>query len=198
MVFRQVQLIEMPDLNMYTIKDTIKEFKPTILFLVRFFGIYLVGSLLYGWYVTVWHPRPDPATSWVTQQSVDALNLFGWDVRAVDHSKRASTYIVTNEDSVLAVYEGCNGINVAVVFLSFLLAFGPYKKTLLWFIPLGLLVIHVSNITRIVLLAMVAMNMPDLMYFSHKYLFTAFIYLFVFMLWLWWVLRLARSEDPKT
>lgn len=176
------------------LNQSLQEFKPTILFLVKFFGIYIIGSLLYGWYVTAYHPRPDPMTSWVTEQSAVVLNLFGLEVTTFDNQVKPTTYIASATKNIVSVYEGCNGLNVVVVFLAFLFAFGPYTKTMMWFVPLGLLVIHISNITRIVLLVLIAMQMKSYYYFTHKYLFTAFIYLFVFLLWIWWVMRLAKQK----
>ncbi|HMP98621.1 MAG TPA: exosortase family protein XrtF [Cyclobacteriaceae bacterium] len=182
---------------MSQLKQQLQEFKPTILFLIKFFGIYIIGNLLYGWYVTAWHPAPDPLTNWVTEQSAAGLRVFGYDAVAYEHHARPTTYITLNEKAVVAVYEGCNGLNVVVVFLAFLLAFGPYTRKLAWFIPLGLLVIHISNLLRIMLLFMVSLHMPNFLYFTHKYLFTAFIYLFVFLLWIWWVVRLAKPKQSN-
>jgi exosortase family protein XrtF len=167
----------------------LREFRPTILFLGKFLGLYLAGNLLYGAYVTAYYPKPDPVTSWVTAQSAGALTLAGWEVAAVDRPGKPTTDIVYEGRPVIAVYEGCNGLNVVIVFLSFLLAFGPYARPMLWFVPLGLLVIHISNLLRVMLLFIVALEYPDFLYFTHKYLFTAFIYLFVFALWMWWILR---------
>jgi exosortase family protein XrtF len=172
----------------------LKEFRPTLLFLVKFFVLYLVGNLLYGAWITSWYPRPDPLTTSVTEQSSSILNVFGWETEAYEHGTKPTTYIATREKAIVSVYEGCNGLNVVIVFLSFLLAFGPYTKKLLWFIPLGLLVIHLSNLARIVLLAFVSEFMPKYLYFTHKYLFTAFIYLFVFLLWIQWVMKLAKPN----
>jgi exosortase family protein XrtF len=169
-----------------------REFRPTILFLGKFLGLYLAGNLLYGAYVTAYYPKPDPVTSWVTAQSATVLTWAGWDVAAVDRPGKPTTDIVYEGRPIIAVYEGCNGLNVVVVFLSFLLAFGPFRKSMAWFVPLGLLVIHTSNLLRVTLLFVVALEYPDFLYFTHKYLFTAFIYLFVFLMWMWWILRLTR------
>jgi exosortase family protein XrtF len=186
---------------MAALPGSLKEFKPTILFLVKFFGLYLAGNLLYGAYVTDWYPRPDAVTTLVTEQSSAILNLFGWETEAYEHTSKPTTYIATEEKAIVSVYEGCNGLNVVVVFLSFLLAFGPYTKKMFWFIPLGIVVIHLSNLARIVLLAVVSEHLPGFLYFTHKYLFTAFIYLFVFLLWVWWVMKLAnpkaRADEPS-
>ena len=174
-----------------------KEFKPTIFFLVKFLGIYLITNLLYGCYVTAWHPRPDPVTSWVSNQSAAILRVAGYDSQSIDNTKKPTTIILNGDTSVLSVYEGCNGINSAIVFLAFLLAFGPYNKTLFWFAPLGILLVHIANLLRIVLLFFVAIYLPHYLYFSHKYLFTAFIYLVVFAMWIGWVVKLSKASNEK-
>lgn len=170
----------------------ISEFKPTIVFLVKFLGIYLVGNLVYGWWITDWHPQPDPATHFVTEQSTMVIRAFGYEAEAHDYPDKPTTYIQLGQNGIVSVYEGCNGINVAIVFLAFLFAFGPYIKAMIWFAPLGLLVIHLANVARIVLLFWVSLYKHDYLYFTHKYLFTAFIYLFVFLLWIWWVMKVAK------
>jgi exosortase family protein XrtF len=168
-------------------KFSFDEFRPTIFFLAKFVGIYIIGNLLYGLFVTYYKPNPDPVTRWVTQQTVNALNITGHQAVATDHDKKATTLVVYKKDPVISVFEGCNGINIFIVFAGFLIAFGPYRKTLLWFLPAGLLIIHIFNIARIGGLFMISLYRPHWLYFTHKYLFTAFIYLVVFLLWLWWI-----------
>lgn len=172
--------------------ESVKEFKPTILFLLKFLGIYIVGNLLYGWYVNASLPQPDSATYWVSVQSAWLINVFGQNAKAIEYPSESMMYLQLRESSILTVYEGCNGLNVAIVFLAFLFAFGPYTKTMVWFIPLGLFIIHMANLLRIVGLFFVSLFRPDYLYITHKYLFTAFIYLFVFLLWIWWVMKLAK------
>jgi exosortase family protein XrtF len=177
------------------VKTLLQEFRPTILFLVRFLAIYFLGNLVYAWYVGSFLPQPDPVTISVSEQSSLLLNWMGNESEAHVYPSKSVVYLQLGAKGILTVYEGCNGLNVAIVFLSFLLAFGPCRKSLFWFAPLGLLIIHVSNLCRIVLLFFVTLHWPSHLYFVHKYLFTAFIYLFVFLLWIWWVMKLAK---PKT
>jgi exosortase family protein XrtF len=170
----------------------IREFKPTILFLVKFLAIYLVGNLLYGVWITDWYPQVDPLTHHVTDQSAWVIRAMGHDVQIVDYEGKPTTYIKLRDNAIVSVYEGCNGFNVVIVFLAFLLAFGPFNRSMIWFLPLGILVIHVANLARIVLLFWVSLYQPHYLYFTHKYLFTAFIYLFVFLLWIAWVKKWAK------
>lgn len=164
-----------------------KEFKPTLAFLAKFIGIYVAASLIYGLFIASYGTSPDPITHVVTIQCGWILTITGWPSYALDHITKATTLIVYNEHARIAVYEGCNGINVMIIFVAFLLAFGPYIRALRWFIPAGLLVIHLANLARIIFLFWVAVYFPNYLYFLHKYFFTAIIYVVVFLLWILWV-----------
>ncbi|MBT1688316.1 exosortase family protein XrtF [Dawidia soli] len=168
------------------------EFRPTIFFLLRFVGLYVLTNMLYGFYITAYHPKPDPITHTVTVQTAAVLRAV-WAVRAKDHGSQPVTNLVFEERSVLAVYEGCNGVNAMLMYLAFILAFGPWRKPMLWFIPIGIVVVHVMNLLRISLLFVVSRFLPDAMYFVHKYLFTAFLYAVIFGLWLIWIRKFTRQ-----
>lgn len=173
---------------------SVKEFKPTILFLVKFIGIYVVGNFLYGWYVTVYEPSPDPVTHWVTDHTAAVLSSCGWPTVVEDRANKPTSNLKYDGKNILAVYEGCNGINVMIIFVAFLIAFGPLSRPLFWFIPAGLLIIHVMNLARITLLFWVSLYQKDYLYFMHKYFFTAILYVVVFVLWVWWVRKFTSEK----
>lgn len=137
----------------------------------------------------------DPITYWVTVQSAEVIGWFVDGIGVVEHETRSTVLIYNDINYVLSVYEGCNGINVMVVFLSFLLAFPGWSKKMYWFAPMGLILIYIFNISRIVLLYWVSESLPNLYYFTHKYVFTAFIYLVVFVLWYVWVMVIKPVDD---
>lgn len=173
---------------------TIREFLPTILFLAKFLGIYLVASLLYGAFVTSFEPGPDPATRSVAQQTSIALAVCGWETSTHDNARKPTTELAYRKRDVLSIYEGCNGINVMIIFVAFLLAFGPMSQRLWWYIPLGLFALHLSNLLRITVLFWVSLYEPDFMYFLHKYFFTAALYVVTFILWVIWVRMYMRTK----
>jgi len=175
-----------------------KEFSPTIYFLLKFVGFYLIGNLLYGLFVTTFEPKPDPMTKWVTNQTAWVITVSGWPAETVHHSARPTTSILYQNQAIVSVYEGCNGINVMIVFLAFVFAFGPIGKTLSWFAPVALLIIHISNLLRIIFLFWVTLYLPNFLYLMHKYFFTAFIYAIVFIIWIIWVKKFAITtrEEP--
>jgi exosortase family protein XrtF len=174
----------------------INEFKPALRFLGVFVGIYLTLNLLYGWWVTIYE-EADPATVLVTQQSAALLNLLGEETYTKPKFNTPTVSILNGSRIVVNVFEGCNGINVAIVFLAFIIAFGGYLKKMLWFIPLGLVIIHVANLLRISGLYLIAEYFHQYFYYIHKYMFTASIYLIVFFLWWWWIERVNRVSIRK-
>lgn len=178
-------------------RSIITEFKPTILFLVKFIGIYLIANIVYGVAVTYYEPRPDPVTHQVAVQTALVLKLVGYAVDVQDSSRLPNTLMVYGGRAILAVYEGCNGINAMIVFASFIFAFGPYRRSTVGFVFLGFGIIHVANLTRITLLFFVARYLPSAMYFIHKFVFTGFIYVVIFGLWIWWVRKAAGSHDKS-
>jgi exosortase family protein XrtF len=176
----------------------ISDFKPSLLFLGKFLGIYILGNVLYGLYIASYQPRPDPVTREVTEESSWCLNVVGEVTSIRDHAERASIAIVRNDKAVISVFEGCNGLNVMIIFVAFVVAFGGPRNTMLWFIPFGLVIIHLVNLLRVGLLYVTALHFESYFYYVHKYFFTAILYIIIFILWAIWVLGINKmSLLPK-
>lgn len=167
----------------------IKQFKPALLFLVKFLAVYILGNILYGLYINAWYPGADPVTSFVTEQSAMILRGANLDVIAQPYLQSASISLIEGEEIIVNVFEGCNGINVAVVFLAFLIAYQGVFWNTVWFGFAGLIIIHVSNLGRILFLFQQARIDSPYFYYLHKYFFTAVIYAIVFVLWAGWVTK---------
>jgi exosortase family protein XrtF len=99
---------------------------------------------------------------------------------------------------VINVYEGCNGINVIIVFVAFLVAFGGPPKSLVLFGIGGIVLIHLFNLARIAFLFFLALSNSRSFYYYHKYLFTATLYGVVFLLWAVWVLKFTKDQKSAS
>ena len=165
------------------------DFKPAFSFLAIFLIIYFVGNLLYGVYVESYGQHPDILTEWVTEQTTIVLRWMGNDLHAENSTTAPKVYMKSSTDTVLSVFEGCNGINVMIIFTAFVFAFGGLRSHMAWFIPTGLMVIHLFNLLRIVLLYYVSQYYGRYFYYIHKYFFTAGLYMIVFILWAIWVFQ---------
>lgn len=171
-----------------------QDFKPSILFLGKFVGLYLLLNVAYGFYLNAYDTEADPMTRVVTYQAADIIDLYESKIETGPKEDLKSIYIFHEGNAILSVYEGCNGLNVMIIFLSFMVAYNRPKKAWLWFIPLGLIIVHFANLLRIILLYHVTISFPDALYFTHKYLFTAFIFLAVIALWAFWILKIDGKK----
>jgi exosortase family protein XrtF len=92
------------------------------------------------------------------------------------------------------VGSNCNAITLFALFAVFVAAFPGRQKAKIWFIPLGMLAIHILNILRVVSLALIAYYLPpEYLTFNHTYTFTFLVYGFIFLLWIIWVNRFANT-----
>lgn len=170
----------------------IKEYKPALLFLLKYVVVYLVLNSLYALFVSAHNPAPDPATIAVSNQTAFVLEAFYSNVTTLVTSDYPSVPLLLNGTQIVDVYEGCNSINVMIVFMAFIVAFkGPLKASI-WFSLLGLVIIYVVNLMRVSALFYVAINFPSSMYFFHKFVFTGGIYAIVFGLWYVWIAKVKQ------
>lgn len=105
--------------------------------------------------------------------------------------------LVLNGGIVVNVYEGCNAINVSILFVAFLFAYKKSFKATLVFAIIGLISIYLFNLFRVGGLFLVALYFPDSLYLMHKFVFTGVIYAFVFGLWFIWVQQLNRNKSTN-
>src|SRR6188768_1267128 len=113
-----------------------RDFKYSFLFLGKFLLVYFVANLLYGFYVDSFQSAPDPITYWVTRQTSQVQNLLGVDSSIEINEGKKSISMRHEGEGVINVFEGCNGINVMIVFAAFMVAYGGPAKRLAWFVPL--------------------------------------------------------------
>ncbi len=167
----------------------LKEYKHALFFLAKYIAMYLVLNTLYALYVEGYKPDADPITIAVTKQGAFIMSIFDADINYHVVTSTPNVPITRKEQTVIEVFEGCNSVNVIIVFASFLIAFtGPVRNTA-FFLIIGGLAIYFLNLMRVMALYWVALKFPQSLYFFHKFFFTGIIYLFVFWLWYVWVTK---------
>ncbi len=184
-----------------------KEFRPTIFFLVKFFGVYFLFSSLYGLFISSYDKaepsEADPITHFISVNCTNTASVFGYTPTLVynDHNNNEADAEVTydsiwlNGTYAISVEEGCNGINIMILFIAFVVAFGGTLKNMLLFIPAGILFIHLANIGRLMLLSLINVEWNgQAFHFFHKFGFTAIIYGAILVLWYLWVTRFSGKN----
>lgn len=122
----------------------------------------------------------------IINQSAFFLRVFGFTTyQAVE----ADGIHLLGIDGAHPIWIGspCNAITLFAFFSLFILAFPSGAKNKLWFIPLGILIIHVANLIRVMSLTLINFYNPEYLEFNHTYTFTIFVYGIIFALWMWWV-----------
>ena len=174
-----------------------KDFKPVFLFIFRFLLVYLLLGVIYDFYIRSYGPLVDPFTHSVGIQSAKILSWMGFNTWAFGSLVDPFVYLMKDNRRVVDVYEGCNGLNVMIVFISFIVAWKRFPIRLTWYPVAGLLLIHCCNLVRVCGLFGIALNYPQQFYFMHKYLFTGSLFLIVFLLWIGWILLLRKNDQSK-
>ena len=91
------------------------------------------------------------------------------------------------ENSYITINSSCSGLKQflqsALLFLVFPLKSFKHK---LWFIPVSVVLMHLSNLLRILLLIALIQYYPEKFDFFHDYLLRPIFYVVIFALWLYW------------
>ncbi|MEO6305997.1 MAG: exosortase family protein XrtF [Bacteroidia bacterium] len=106
-------------------------------------------------------------------------------------------YQVIGIDGSNGVWVGsnCNAITLFSLFSVFIIAYPGKLKNKLWFIPLGIVAIHILNILRVIALVLIAYYYPQYLNFNHTYTFTFLVYSFIFLLWMIWVNKFSIKKQ---
>lgn len=89
------------------------------------------------------------------------------------------------------VGKACDAISLFIIFSVFVLAFPGRQRDKWWFVPFGILTIHIINVLRVVALTLITYYAPEWLEFNHTYTFTFLVYSYIFALWVWWVNKFA-------
>ena len=159
---------------------------PVVKFILKAGGLYLIWLVVYYLLIkpyTDWDYYLNLNIVWLTHE---LMGFFGM-----------LTYIDIESDMVVLIMEGgndmglkigdqCNGFKLFSIFSIFIIAFpGSWKKKL-WYIPLGLILIHFANVFRAACLVYINNYYPRYLDFNHLYTFTIFVYSIIFLLWYIW------------
>jgi len=110
-------------------------------------------------------------------------------------AKEAANTLRFSNKGWIMVNESCSGLKQFYQILALFFLFpGPIKHKL-WFIPVSILIMHATNVMRIVILGMVTLWLPDYWQISHDWILRPFFYVVLFMLWVWWVERFGGFTD---
>lgn len=87
----------------------------------------------------------------------------------------------------MQINETCSAFKQFYQVLVLFLLFPGQWKHKLWFIPMSMIVMFLTNIFRIVVLSIILNWKPEYFEFNHDWILRPFFYVILFLLWVWWV-----------
>ncbi|MFT7613241.1 MAG: exosortase family protein XrtF [Parvicellaceae bacterium] len=178
--------------------------------LVVFLGLSLI---LYVAWQLVYHELISPYTGIDNVVSMNLANMANillhiFDYQSiVDYLSLEDFIIVRMTDSIypgVRIGNPCNGMSLFGLFAAVIVAFpsnnsGGRKLNLkkLWFIPLGILLIHFINVIRVAILTVIASYNFEWLNFNHDVTFKVVTYAFIFLLWYIWINKMSGFKFKK-
>ncbi|MCF8322876.1 MAG: exosortase family protein XrtF [Flavobacterium sp.] len=179
-------------------------YKPFLLFLAKFLLSYLLFTIIYESYLDKFDSQKseiDGITRLVAKQTKDILLYFDYDAGIIPDSMEPSIKFFYKNIFIARIIEGCNGISIIILFVSFVIAFSGKLKTTVLYILSGILILHLLNMLRIAILCVLLYYFPSKEPILHRVFFPLFIYSAVFLLWMIWIRKFssyANTTDIKS
>ena len=175
------------------LKKYFLQYKPFLVFLASFFGCYILLTSFYQLYLNGFGSNNvDTITQVVAHNSEKIISWFFMRIQAESVVNEPFVRMYFQNEYIVRIVEGCNGISVIVLFISFIVAFSGSLKNTLLFIFGGTLFIYILNVLRIALLIVLMYYFPEYKHLLHGVLFPAIIYGAVFILWVIWVNKFSK------
>lgn len=165
-------------------------------FLVTSSAVYLGLYLLYEFYIKKHTSIDINFIRMIIRSSDVILHWFGYNTYMRLGDTDYPGIGIDGDDGVW-VGASCNALTLFFLFGVFILAYPGHQKNKIWFIPMGILTIHILNIFRVVMLAYISKFHKEYLDFNHTYTFTFIIYCYIFFLWMLWVNKFSTRTDAK-
>jgi exosortase family protein XrtF len=175
----------------------LKTYKPVLQFIATFLGVYFVLTLSYKFYLDFSdgsHFFPDYFSNLVGRQTVSLLNSIGYTAAILPDGLNPILNLSLQGENIAFIAEGCNGVSIIILFISFIVAFADKFKTTFLYILVGSVLIYVVNLIRIVIIAIAIYKYPSHQEMLHGVIFPGLIYSMVFILWMFWVRRFNKNR----
>jgi len=163
---------------------------PFFRFILISTGIYLGWNVLYEFFLKPSTLFDDRIIHSLVKLAEGGLQLLGYEVTPYQDFPYRSHIGILNSKGV-TIGPPCDGAVLFALFAAFVIAFSGKIKNKLWFVPVGLLSIHLINALRVLGLAVIVHINEDWLAFNHDYTFTLFVYAWVFFLWWIWISKFS-------
>jgi len=163
-------------------------------FLKRALLIFIIWKLIYHLFLFNGRVIDKPLSDWSTRGAEKIIQAFYPDAKLMIKEQCSSSPELNNDlicvDSlfingkkIVGVADGCNALELYVLYLVFLFSFPAALKRVLLFSIVGIAIIYISNIIRLAGLASMNIHRVNALDMAHHYVFKMVVYALIFILW---------------
>lgn len=114
-------------------------------------------------------------------------NVLHVDITTISHERLIATVNSDGGWATVIIAPECASFKQWMHWLFLMILFpGPWKHKA-WYIPAGLVIIEWTNVIRICGVLLMQVPFPNSFHLAHDYIFKAFFYLVIFLMWMLWV-----------
>ncbi|WP_411894390.1 archaeosortase/exosortase family protein [Winogradskyella sp. A2] len=193
---------------MKRLKSLIQEFpKPIRLFLGKALLVFIVWNITYIGFLSESKILDYPLTTHVGEASTEILNRFSSmsGFKAV-RSERTTIYegeyitqesseIYHNERSILHIADACNGLELLVLYIGFIICMPSRFWRKILYIIFGVIIIDFVNIGRCIGLIYLREYYEVYFDFAHHYVFKITVYGVTFLLWILFARKIHFNNE---
>lgn len=170
--------------------------KDIVIFAILLFSFHYIYIF---WSKNNFYPLQNQVNSLFDKASVVVTNQSDWiltHIFKLPHTTegvRITVDTVKDHTFTVEVSPGCTTLKQWLHWIFLMLLFPGPAKHKLWYIPLGLVAIHIANLIRITGLTLIVTRLPYHFDFFHNYVFKTFFYFVIFVMWLIWAEKIKRK-----
>lgn len=169
-------------------------------FLVIGFGGYIIWHLTYEAYLKPATLLDEVVTENLVVMTEAVMQLLGYEPLTVFQENDGAFRHRVGIEGAQGVFVGpsCDGVVLFALFTIFILSFPGKWVRKLWYIPMGIGVIHLTNMLRIASLLLIQLYFgKEALEFNHDYTFTVLVYAVIFALWYGYTTRSGFTLNRK-
>lgn len=160
-------------------------------FIIRASLLIIAWELLYNFVLRPSGIPDDQLTRIVQIGAMKLLSLFYTDIGADEN------VIVLNGSRAVSIARQCNGLELIVLYLGFIICLPSNAKRMISFGVIGTLIIYILNIIRTAILAVMYDINHSMTDFAHHYVFKIVIYAVVFLGWVLYMKKPKQHEAAE-
>jgi len=180
---------------------------PIRLFLGKALLFFVVWKIVYVGFLLDSKILDHPLTTHVGEVSTELLNRFssmsGFEAVRVEkttlyegeYTTAIASDIYHNDKSILHIADVCNGLELIVLYIGFIVCMPSNFWRKLLYIIIGAILLDIVNITRCIGLIYLREYYDLYFDFAHKYLFKTTVYGVTFLLWMFYARKIHLNNE---